>query len=320
MKYWPRTLILTAALAVFLAAVSLISRTVPRNNITPKADIPRLTRINSADPDVKAEAVMVERMRDGTVLFQRNAEEKLAIASLTKLMTSLVLAELNQPIAFAEFSKDAKSAGASDDKRSDVAIGEMVKAEDLLKMMLIASDNDAAYAGAEFAGGLIAPDAEDRFEDRLAVFVRRMNERAGALGMSDTRFSNPAGMDDPENYSSARDLMRLAGAITHDHPELWAISRTEEAFVFGKSGSRHGLVNTNPLLAEFPAIYGSKTGFDDEARGTLLIVYQLGRDEFIGIAILKSPDRFPDGRQLIRWLEKSFVLESKQLDKRATQN
>lgn len=311
---------LTAVLAALLAAASLTSRTALRTSAPPKEDIPRLMRINPAEPDVKAEAVMLERMRDGTALFQRNAGEKLAIASLTKLMTSLILAELNRPLAFAEFSKGAKTAGAADDKRSDVAIGEAVKAEDLLKMMLIASDSDAAYAAAEFAGGLIAPDAGVRFEDRIAVFVSRMNERADVLGMSDTHFANPAGRDDPENYSSARDLMRLAGAITRDHPDLWAVSRTEEAFIFGKGGSRHGLVNTNTLLAEFPAIYGSKTGFDDEARGALLTVYQLGRDELIGIVILKSPDRFGDGRQLIGWLEKSFVLESKQAEKQATKN
>lgn len=320
MKYWLRTLILTAVLAALFVGLILISRTAPRTNAPPKANALRLVRIDAADPDIGAEAVVVLRLRDGTVLFQRNAEVLLPIASLTKLMTSLILTELNQPLAFAEFSENAKTAGAPDDKRSDVAVGESVKAEDLLKMMLIASNNDAAYAAAEFAAGLIAPDAGGRFENRLAVFVSRMNERAVVLGMTNTHFSNPAGGDDPENYSSARDLIRLADVITREHPELWTASRTEEALIFGKSGRRHGIVNTNPLLAEFPAIYGSKTGFDDQARGTLLIIYQLARDELVGIVVLKSPDRFQDGRVVIRWLETSFVLESKQFEKRTTKN
>ena len=76
------------------------------------------------------------------------------------------------------------------------------------------------------------------------------------------------------------------------------------------AGRRYGIVNTNPLLEEFPAVYGSKTGFDDLARGALLMVYRLSAQEPIAIVVLRSPDRTSDGRAAIRWLESSFMLES----------
>lgn len=273
---------------------------------------PSLIRVRAGDPELTAEAALAMRVKSGETLYERNGETRLPIASLTKLMSALLLVEREAPLAKVIFSERAKGAGKTEDKRSAVPAGEAMKAEDVIKMLLISSDGDAAWAAAEYAA-VAAESALERagFEDRIAAFVRRMNDRAQTLGLANTRFANPAGNDNPENYSTARDLAHLAAFIAEERPELWAASRIQETFVFGASGGRYGLVNTNPLLGEYPAIFGSKTGFDDEARGALLLLYQLAPDDFVALVLLRSRDRVEDGREFIRWLEESFVIESK---------
>lgn len=312
MSFWLRTAIVVAVLLTALAVLVSLAGVLPAGTNVGTAKVQDLARLKAGDPDVAATALIVVRLRDNGVLFEKNADLRLPIASLTKLMTALLLTENTEPLATVVFSQEAKRAGEPDDKRSSVPVGERIKTEDLLKMLLVSSDTDAAYAAAEYLGqnhdASLAPGA--LFAARVSGFIREMNQKAAALGLANTHFANPSGNDDPENFSTARDLTRLAGAITLVHPELWVASRIQETFIFSARGGRYGLVNTNPLLKEFPAIYGSKTGFDDEAKGALLILYRLAPGEIVAMALLGSPDRFGDGRELIRWLESSFVLQS----------
>lgn len=311
-----KTVILIAALATLLAGISLTAGK-PKLETAAIGAVPKpsaLRVLRSADappPDVSAAAVRVERLKTGEVLFERESGRRLPIASLTKLMTALLLAESVEPLQEIPFSAQASGAGSPDEKRSAVLAGDTLKAEDVLKLLLVSSDADAAYATAEYVAVLKRPELGDaRFEERIRAFVALMNQRAGELGLADTRFANPGGSDDPENYSSAQDLARLAAFITERRPELWAATRIRETFVFGASGRRYGAVNTNALLEGHPAIYGSKTGFEDEAKGTLLLVYQIAREEPVAIILLRSQDRESDGRTAIRWLESNFAIES----------
>lgn len=310
MNPWLRGVIGAALLAVMIAGAGLSSPT-PRLGREGKPDFPRLVRKGSAEPDLTAEAVLITRFKGGEVLYQRNAERRLPIASLTKLVTAFIVAEAIEPLEAVAFSEAAKRAGMPDEKRSAVNIGERLKAEDVLKLLLASSDTDAAYAAAEHVAArasAVPPDAS--FPERLAAFVAAMNETATALELADTHFANPTGSDDSMNFSTARDLAALGRAIWRQHPELWAITRIRETFVFGRDRQRYGVVNTNPLLGEYPAIYGSKTGFDDEARGALLLLYNLAPNDPIAIVLLRSHDRFGDGRAAIGWLEENFVIES----------
>lgn len=310
MSPWIRTALLLGLLAAVILAASRVSRA-PTISGLARVKVPRLVRVAGGEPPIRAEAALALRLTTGEALYERNAGERLAIASLTKLMTALVAAELGRPLDPVTFSPAAKEIGDTDDKRSSAPAGEALRLEDVLKMLLISSDNDAAYALSEHAAPLVAPETSATlFQERIAAFVGRMNARARELGLEDTRFANPAGRDEPGNYSTARDLAKLAAAIAERHPELWALTRIQETFVFGAGGRRYGLVNTNPLLAEFPAIYGSKTGFDDGARGALLILYQIAPQDLAALVLLRSPDRFGDGRAFIRWVEESFVVES----------
>ncbi len=303
-----RTIATIAVLVALIVVVSVVARSPRVQEASVKSVIPRLEKIGNAELTLRADAVFVKRIRDGSILYERNASERLPIASLTKLMTALILADQSEPLHPIVFSDAAKRVGAPDDKRSQVRAGDTIKAEDVLKLLLIASDNDAAYAVAEDIGGV--GDESGLFQDRVFEFVRRMNARAGVLGLVDTHFSNPAGSDDPENFSTAKDLEALAEYILREHPELWSVSRTQETIVFGAGENRYGVVNTNSLLAEYPSLYGSKTGFDDEAKGTLLLLYAIGRDDLIAIVLLKSGDRFGDGRAVIQWIESNFRLVS----------
>ena len=307
-----KTVMLVAFLLAVLGGASLLNRgtaSLVDSQRREQEKHPRLMSNNIPPPKLSADAVMVERLLDKRVLSERQADLKLPIASLTKLMSALLLAEVGEPLASVTFSADAKGAGAADDKRSDVSVGDRLKAEDVLTLMLVASDNDAAYAAADsVAGRRPASESGQSFAERVAFFVRRMNERAGELHLANTHFANPTGRDDPENYSTARDLAALARFIQDTQPGLWAATRLQETFVFGESGRRYGVVNTNPILQEIPEIYGSKTGFDDQAKGALVMLYQLAPGDLIALVLLHSTDRFADGRALVEWVRENFSL------------
>lgn len=308
---WTRTLALLLILGGVLIGLAGLSDEAVLRSEPSRHDVPRLMRRSNGMPAIAAEAALIQRLRNGEVLYERNADALLPIASLAKVMTALLFAEAADPIEPVLFSGDAKRAGRPDDKRSSVPAGERLKAEDVLAFMLSASDSDAAFAAAEYV--VLRQQSElaaAPFGERIAAFVELMNRRAGEIGLVGTRYGNPSGSEESENISTARDLMRLAGYIMQIRPELWAASRTREGFAFGAGGRRYSFVNTDPLLGEFPAIFGSKTGFNDSAKGALLLVYRIGPEEPIVIVLLRSGDRFGDGRAAIQWLESSFVLES----------
>ncbi len=308
---WTRTFALLAILGgVLIGLAGLSNRPVLRSE-SARPDAPRLARRGNDTPSLTAASALIQRLRNGEVLYERNADVSLPIASLTKLMTALLFTEEADSIESILFSAGATLAGRPDDKRSLVPAGERLKAEDVLALMLSASDSDAAFAAAEHVARRQQPELETApFGERIAAFVGLMGRRAGALDLAGTHYGNPSGSEESENISTARDLMRLAGYITSVRPELWAASRLREGFAFGAGGRRYSFVNTNPLLGEFPAMYGSKTGFNNSARGALLLVYRLAPEEPIAIVLLRSGDRFGDGRAAIRWLELNFVLES----------
>ncbi len=308
---WRRTLATLVILSGVLIGFAGLSSQ-PFFRLEPaESDVPRLVRRGNEMPAIAAEAALIQRLRNGETLYERNADAPLPIASLTKLMTALLFAEEADPVEPVIFSAGAKGAGQPDDKRSSVPAGEQLKAEDVLALLLSASDSDAAFAAAEHVSLRQQPELDSApFGERIAAFVGFMGQRAEELELARTHYRNPSGSEESENISTARDLARLAGYVTRVRPELWAASRTREGFAFGAGGRRYSFVNTNPLLEEFPAIYGSKTGFSDNARGALVMVYRLAPDEPVAIVLLRSGDRFGDGRAAIQWLESNFMLES----------
>ncbi|MDO8560659.1 MAG: serine hydrolase [bacterium] len=279
----------------------------------PKKTLATLLRINSNPPPfVLAESVFVERLLSHEVIFAKNEDKTFAPASLAKLMTALLYVEGMSSLDLVSISEDAKSVLQSDEKRSRVDAGQAIKSEDLLKLMVAESDNDAAYAAADVLVQRRETALKDAdFEARIHRFVFLMNQRGEVLGLKNTNFTNPAGKDEAENYSSARDLARIAEEIFIRSPQIWDTSRIIEGEIYSEDGGKYHFENTDVLLKEFPALFGSKTGFTDEAAGALILLYELAPRDPIVVVILKSNERFNDGRAILRWLDDSFRIQSK---------
>jgi D-alanyl-D-alanine carboxypeptidase (penicillin-binding protein 5/6) len=245
-----------------------------------------LRDFNILDPEIQPKSAVLFDTRSGKFLYEKNIDKKLPIASLTKLMTAVVIVEnmnLNSTITVPVEDINVDGYGA------DLYKDERLRASDLLKIMLIKSSNDAALA--------FQSEARRQGID----LVQKMVDKADELGMNDTKFTNPAGLDD-EAFSTARDLVKLVQYVSK-HKLIWEILRTKELDVYSIDGSIvHHLVNTDQLLGELGGIIGGKTGFTDKAMGTMILLVDVNNNfsNLIGV-ILGSNDRFTDIRRLIEW-------------------
>ena len=260
-------------------------------------------------PDLNAHAYIVKIIGKDQPLASQRAQKRLAPASLTKIMTVLIAREELVQAEKITFSAGAKN---TEDKRSPVKAGETLWRDDAVRLALIPSYNDAAFALAEKIG---EKHGGETSEERIKIFLDIMNVKAQALGLADSHFENPSGLDAPGHEMSVGDIVRLAEYIWQNQRLLWDVTLVLETFVrpLGWSPSPSltppGLAgiairNTNELLPEFPALYGGKTGFTDNAQGALLLLYPVKPDEIAVIVILGSEDRFGDGRKIIHWLDK----------------
>ena len=224
---------------------------------------------------------------DGRVVWAGRPDESRPPASLTKIMTALVLLEGDwKPDAPVTVSR---TAAAETGSRAGLRTGETLGAGDLLTAMLVASANDACVALAEHAAG------------SMAAFVAAMNSRAAALGLAATRFANPCGHDAPAQRSSARDLLAVAEAALA-HPEFSRTVALRSAEVRTAGGRRIALKSGNHLLGNSPGVVGVKSGWTPEA-GKCLVV-RADRDGVrVMIVLLDAADRWWTAAALV---EKAF--------------
>lgn len=225
----------------------------------------------------------------GAVLWRRHPERVLPIASLTKLMTALLVVRARSPRAKVDITPVALRY-----QGSGVGLlprGKRVTVETLLYGLLLASGNDAARALAEDVGG------------SLAGFVALMNERAAQLNLRCTRFSGADGYEDEGNQSCAVDLAALARAVL-DEPRLARIVSSRSAVrPLPVKGGRVYLYNHNPLLqAGYPGTLGVKTGYT-RAAGRCLVAAARRRGRRLGVVLLASPN---PGRQARKLLNRGF--------------
>jgi D-alanyl-D-alanine carboxypeptidase len=229
----------------------------------------------------------------GAVLWRRQPDRVLPIASLTKMMTALLVVERARPDAKVRVTKEALAY-----KGSAVGVlpkGKRIKLETMLNGLLLPSGNDAAIALAQ------------RISGTVAAFVARMNKRAGDLGLACTRFSSPDGFEDAGNHSCAIDLAEMARAVL-DRPRLARIvARRRAVLPFPIKGGRIYLFNNNPLLRTgYPGTIGIKTGYTDAA-GRCLVAAARRNGRRLGVVLLHSPD---PGRQATQLLNRGFAAES----------
>ena len=211
-----------------------------------------------ADDDLKlaesAKSAILIEASTGKILFEKNADEKLHPASMTKMMSMLLIIEAiedgvinwNQVVTVSE---NASSMGGS---QILLETGEKMSVRDLFKGVAIASGNDAVVALAETVAGSVNN------------FVGMMNKRAKELGLTNTNFKNPHGLDDANHYSSSRDMSIIARELVK-HKEVLEYTKIYEDYLREDTDRKIWLVNTNRLVRFYDGVDGLKTGYTEDA-------------------------------------------------------
>lgn len=239
---------------------------------------------DAPQPELSAQGVIVIDETSGIILVEKNIHEKLPQASLTKLMTGYVASQ------HYDFDEVLTVNGEQDTvgNRMKLMNGEQMTVRDLVQGLLIFSGNDAAYVLANnYPGGYDA-------------FIEKMNTTAVELELHNTSFSNPAGLDSIDQYTTAWDLAILTQAVMRE-AELRRYMGTRYASVTSVDGKyAHPLYTTNQLLYSIEGMVGGKTGSTELAKQCL--VTKVTRDgKSIITVVLGSDDRFADTTELIEW-------------------
>ncbi len=235
-----------------------------------------LTGTVQARPCVSAESAIVMDA-GGTVLGEKNADCRCLIASTTKIMTGLLVCERCNPDAVVTVPPEAVGIEGSS---LYLKAGEQLRVEELLYGMMLHSGNDAAVALAIYTAGSVE------------AFVHSMNERAQQLGLRQTHFANPNGLDSEENYSTARDLAKLSAAALENERFRKVVS-TKTASFETRSFSNH-----NKLLWQYPGAIGVKTGYT-KAAGRILVSAAERNGRCLIAVTIAAPDDWNDHKRLL---------------------
>ena len=220
---------------------------------------------------------------NGRIVWERKADTPRPPASLTKVMTALVLLERGwDPSAMVTVSASAAAATGS---RAGLRAGDRVSAGELFTAMLVGSSNDACAALAEHAGG------------SAAAFVSRMNAKAKEMDLAATHFANPCGHDDPGQRSSAHDLRRVAEAAMA-RPEIAGVVKRTEAAIVTSKGRKMTVKTSNQLLGRCPGVNGVKSGYTPEA-GKCLVAAAERNGKKVLIVLLNADDRWWNAAALV---------------------
>ena len=245
------------------------------------------TPVEEADPPrISAAAAVVMDEVCGAVLYELNGEMPRPPASLTKIATALVAEEnsdldelVNISVSGPEFSLE------TDSTVMGLEPGQTLTMRDLLYGLLLPSGNDAAIQIAEYVGGSVNR------------FVRMMNAKAVELGLENTHFANPHGLDDPALYTSAYDMAILGRELLH-RPELAAIVK---APVYQPDWDGPAVANINQLLGFYPGTLGVKTGYTPEAGQTIVAAAEQGGRRIIVSILGDQFDVYKDVSELLNW-------------------
>ena len=210
----------------------------------------------------------------GEILYEKNKDERLSIASLTKMMVQLIVLEKieDKSIKWSDIVTASKNASGMGGTQIWLSTGEKMSVEDLFKGMSMASANDATVALAEF----ISKDEKE--------FVKLMNDKARKLGMKNTQFKNPTGLDEEGHFSCASDLAILARELI-GHKEIFNYSSKYEDYIRTNSQNKYWLVNTNKLVRFYEGADGLKTGFTDDALYTIAATAKKNNMRLIAIVL-----------------------------------
>jgi serine-type D-Ala-D-Ala endopeptidase (penicillin-binding protein 7) len=279
---------------LLLAAIPLYCGAAEKHVKARAAKVATAEFTKDGEPNVQSTGVLVFDPTSGQTLFSRNADQVAPIASITKLMTAMVVLDaklaMDEPIALTTDDIDLVK-----NTRSRLPIGSHFRRDDLMRLALMASDNRAASAlGRNYPGGIQA-------------FVVAMNDKARALGLTQTRYVDSSGLS-PDNVSSPTDLGKLVAAAA-TYPMITEYTTTGAVNVtLPESKRKMSFVNTNALVRNSDWKIGlSKTGYINEA-GKCLVMHAMIANQPIVIVLLDSwgrLTRIADANRIRKWLEKN---------------
>ncbi len=249
---------------------------------------------NIADLGLSCESAVLVEVSSGNTLYEQNSDEKLPPASITKIMTLLLIyeAERDGKISFDDTVTVSEHAASMGGSQVYLEAGEKQTAAELTKCIAIASANDAAVAMAEYIGG-----SEDGF-------VELMNSRAKELGMNNTTFKNACGLDEEGHMTTAADIAVMSRELLHNFPEIKEYTTTWQDTITHstkRGDNEFGLTNTNKLIKWYDGATGLKTGSTGNAKYCLSASADKNGMELVAV-VMAAPDnksRFSEAMKLL---------------------
>ncbi|MEK6525814.1 MAG: D-alanyl-D-alanine carboxypeptidase family protein [Nitrospirota bacterium] len=287
--HWPPLV----AIAAVLAALLCLSSPSQGETYLPAAPLASSVGLSTSMKPIRAflgprrtaQSILLKDLTTGRRLYEFEADRRLSPASLTKVMSALVILEYGH---LQDYVSVSRKAAAARKIRLRLRVGQVFTLEDLVKAMLITSANDACLAAVEHVAG-----SEE-------WFVLLMNTKARALGLVDTNFSNACGFDAPDHYTTAADLATLS-EIALRHPAFRAFVRSELEVITAVNVNRSYLLkNTNRLLGRVPGVEGVKTGFTSRAGRCLIAKVSQNRKELL-LVLLHTTRRWHTATSLISY-------------------
>lgn len=283
------------------------------NNLVVAAEIIPQKKEGVGDTYVRAKAAVAIDVDSEKILHNQNAGKKMPIASLTKMMTALVILDNVKSLSDEVVTVDNEvchtprsiiGCPSSTYCFSDtLKVGEKVRAKDLFQAMLVNSTNDAAVALAKHVAG------------SQRAFALLMNKKAKEIGLKNTHFCNPTGLDEDEHlkdcYSSAEDVARISvyALKNKKYNKIWKAFKVKEKWFNSVDGKmKHRFATTNILFDTMSNCVGAKTGFTYDAGKTLMMVAENPKDKnkkVVGV-ILNDPYRFDDMQKLFNWTFENY--------------
>lgn len=247
------------------------------------------------EPEISAKSAIVLNFKNdkkNSILYQKNTGKILPVASLTKLMTAIVVIENYDS---EQIIKVSENSVLIDGNSGGLIAEEELKIKDLLYIMLVESSNDAAMSL-----------AQDNPKMSYENFITLMNDKAKELGLFNTTFKEPVGLDS-YNQSTVSEIAVIA-EYAFNSPLLAEILKTSEATVYSiNKNIIHKITNTNKLLGKIPQLIGGKTGYTEEAGGCLMTISNIIDNNYLITVILGSTQRENDTEKLIDWTQTAWI-------------
>ena len=231
-------------------------------------------RVGALNLAENAKSAILIEASTGTIIYEKNSHEKLAPASMTKMMSMLLIVEAIEDgkLSWDQMITTSENASSMGGSQILLETGEKMSAEDLFKGIAVASGNDAVVALSEAVAG-----TEEEF-------VNMMNQRAKELGLEDTNFKNPHGLDTANHYTSAYDMAMIAKELVR-HEKVLEFTSIYEDYLREDQENKVWLVNTNKLVKFYDGMDGLKTGYTKEAGYCLTATAKRGDTRFITVVM-----------------------------------